>query len=290
MVSHGRFPRWLALVLALLPFTARAGLVNITTSKTTPLNVEIDVIFPRNDTYAHADAFPVIFAIQNNAPALRLGNYVLSWLIRPYSSAGNESWIEYMKYETNSPAYNPPLAQDPLLVINQTTTLAKSINPANRAYELVWNFSWYVRCQANGNQWDVNSTQPMVTDRLIFTIQEGTTKPEITAGSQCPELGSLIGVAQNLSHPGDFGVNDYCPVLGDTGFEANPCAAKVDAAIAKTISSVLGTMPTPTRSTTSMSSGASPTSTPSNGAFFAPAPVRRAIGAASWAGVLAMAL
>src|SRR3978361_1099068 len=45
------------------------SLPNLIITEAFPQTVEIDLIFPRNETYAPTAYFPIVFAIQNYAPA-----------------------------------------------------------------------------------------------------------------------------------------------------------------------------------------------------------------------------
>lgn len=45
---------------------------------------EIDVIFPRNETYLPADTFPIAIAIQNLTAVRTLGEFEVAWDIMPF--------------------------------------------------------------------------------------------------------------------------------------------------------------------------------------------------------------
>jgi hypothetical protein len=52
---------------------------------TTVQHREVDIVFPRNETYKAADAFPIVFAVQNLTALTSLGKYRLAWGITSFT-------------------------------------------------------------------------------------------------------------------------------------------------------------------------------------------------------------
>jgi hypothetical protein len=251
-----RLARFLATALPLLtlPWTAAAfASVNISSAPAPPTNIEIDIIFPRNDTYARADSFPIVFAIQGNAAAYRMGGYLFTWIIRPYSplmGTNAEFWIDYGQYF----ALDETSVEDPVLLVNRTLSLGAAASATDRQYELQWAFSFVPRCELlpNGTISE-NGTLPMLKENLVFTIDSKAKAPDVMAVTECPTLGTLIGVKSNVTAV-EFD-EPHCPVLGDIGVKADPCKVKLDEGLKRSIVSQLARFPTPTSTHTSTPTG-----------------------------------
>lgn len=50
-----------------------------------PTTIELDVVFPRNETYSSTGTLPVVFAVQNAEAAFQFG-YSITWTIKTLGS------------------------------------------------------------------------------------------------------------------------------------------------------------------------------------------------------------
>ncbi|CAH0023768.1 unnamed protein product [Clonostachys rhizophaga] len=192
--------------------TTSAAIASTTpiTSTGVPNTFEIDVIYPRNETYKATDTFPVVVAIQRPLVASQVGTRgdnpggidvgdTMSW-IRPYNAT--------------------IFTDDPFFVIENT----------------------------DATRWKKGECghENYVSGRIFFTIDDEGANPNILDADEYPFEGSVVQVNNNTGS---------CPaftVLGNgTG---NPCAIKIDAAKATSISSQIASLatPAPAATTTAM--------------------------------------
>jgi hypothetical protein len=200
-------------------------------SGTLPATVEIDIVFPLNQTYTLIDPFPVIFVIQNATVAWRFG-FTLEWNIT--GVADGDSFTDIFGsgflFGGENPVHPVP-PPDPYIVVNSTRfpTVTEKV-PAGK-WTLGWSYS-ASPCTQSGNIIDIDLTGEVVAQgSLSFTVEAGGASPDFT--SSCPTLAGQVGMMADLLG---------CPQLG-TPNASNPCGAKVDAAQASSISAVLGLGP-----------------------------------------------
>src|ERR1700684_4363211 len=88
-------------------------------SITLPITIEIDLIFPLNQTYSRIDPFPVIFIIQNATAAWNFG-FEFYWNITgvPDETPGREAFGPGFLF-VGMDSYHPAPA-DPFIVVNST--------------------------------------------------------------------------------------------------------------------------------------------------------------------------
>jgi hypothetical protein len=214
-------------------------------SVTFPTTVEIDLVFPLNKTYNLIDPFPVIFVIQNTAPAWYFG-FDLEWNITGIPD-GASSFPETIGpgflFGSQDPDHPVP-PPDPYIVANSTRfpSIAEKL-PAGK-WTLAWSYGSRT-CTQDGDYVDINLVEQLAQGSISFTVEGGGASPDFTSG--CPILAGQVGMTADLLG---------CPQIG-TPNASNPCGAKVDAAQASSISAVLS-LSTPTSSATggSLASGA----------------------------------
>jgi hypothetical protein len=208
-----------------------AGVASAQNAVPFPTNVEIDVIFPRNDTYSPVDVFPVVFAIQGATAAWDFGfhfdwdinyadGYANNGLVSSGYASGGAGLIDHER---------PP--SDPFIVANKTVVFCNACG--EHVFKLTWEFGFYTNCTQQGSTFEIESRRFNVRDSLYFTIKKGAKLPDITEPGSCPQLGSVLGLAGNSS--------SGCVHIGDSGIAANPCAIKVDQAFAASVTAGVGT-------------------------------------------------
>jgi hypothetical protein len=194
--------------------------------------LEVDLVFPRNETYAPSAQMPVVFAIQNPHLVAPL-NMKVSYIITPPRNYSNIS--EPALFNMNSTSL---FSSDPYFLYNNTDFVN---------LEGMWELTWFVeygRC--TGSSGDImfypsNST----IDSIIFTTKSGAAKPDLIAASKKDTCATGIA-AWNVTgamdvEGADWGGYDTCAVVSKRSPWAtvDPCAAKFDSAIASNISAAL---------------------------------------------------
>jgi hypothetical protein len=228
-----------------------------------PTTVELDLVFPLNETYTLIDPFPVIFVIQNAATAWYFG-FEFTWNITgvPDGSSGPETFPSGTIFVPPSVLlpYVYPVPSDPFIVVNSTESPGDSIAvtkvPAGK-WTLGWSYTIASTCTptADGEFLTIRSALP-IQGSMSFTLKDGSASPVFM--SNCSTLAGQFDIVANWTG---------CPQLGTPGI-ANPCGAKIDTVQASSISAALAvTLSTQTPSGTggSPSSSATSTSTMSSG-------------------------
>ena len=110
-----------------------------------PFTIEIDLLFPRNETYTTTGSIPVLFAIQNTIPAWAIG-FDLSWnMSSPSNNIGaldgpvGSAHVSWAPPPTGGGAVPP---SDPFFVVNSTKpaqgSFLKDVTPGT--WTLGWSF------------------------------------------------------------------------------------------------------------------------------------------------------
>lgn len=197
---------------------------------TFPATVEVDLVFPRNDTYAPSALFPIVFAFQNAAlaPSLDPGFDLELWDISSSSLTGYSPALDLTATNFSR--------SDPLYVYTFVTNLAAA------AYRLQWNFD---ASNCSDQAGSVNVGGGFQNNSVAFTIQ---------TGAQPPDLASTTASCVNTSHfafnltgmlddgiPAPHDGRKTCAVYSDVKslVAGNPCAVHVGAAAASSISAAL---------------------------------------------------
>lgn len=221
-------------------------------SSEVPLNttVEIDLVFPQNDTYTLVDPFPIIFIIQQAPLAYGFG-FTFSWNITgigSYKEVYNDQGNVFSFWEHQTPP-------DPYIVLN--STLSQDTIPADQfalpagQWTLAWSYS-SGECLPEGDD-TVDITNGAWGGSIDFTtVYEGN-------GGASPDLTGCPIVALEVPYVGNWTWN--CPQIGNpTTSYAAACDAKLNDAQASSISSELSiSTASPTSSATGLSSGATKT-------------------------------
>ncbi|KAJ6445148.1 Lysine--tRNA ligase [Purpureocillium lavendulum] len=204
-------------------------------------NAEVDVVFPRNDTFEPMPLMPVVFAIQNPA-AVRQLYPSLHYMVAPLGQPNRR------KFESLDIRNLP---------VNETTAFLYRGVPNLLDTEGMWEFSWelrWINCSTsdNGTDFDGDDTvedlngfhrrtySPLQT--VFFTTRQGGTQPNLTAistGDTCDETQALgFNVRQYLQVP-DALSNDgvtSCALLASPAPTPRPCEATLGPDAASSIS------------------------------------------------------
>ncbi|KFY12957.1 hypothetical protein V491_06581 [Pseudogymnoascus sp. VKM F-3775] len=189
--------------------------------------VEVDLVFPQNDTYAPAHIIPIAFAFQNSDLAGSL-QPSLAFTINPYGN--NTKAIVNGHFEmiwTNFTESN--------LFIQYGEAL-EGLNTEG-AWALDWQLS-VTNCSSSNT--DLKFTTNSEMHHVVFTTKNGAKAPDVSAATGKDTCSKSQGVAfkitQTLDSGDKFDNGRPCAVLVDTTPVPNPCNVKIDAADAANIS------------------------------------------------------
>ncbi|KAK4038346.1 hypothetical protein C8A01DRAFT_17577 [Parachaetomium inaequale] len=234
MALHRSFVVLLLLAVLYYPTPTVAQGQNITVSY--PVTVEFDLVFPRNDTYAPAPVFPVVFAVQNLPEAAVSSSLYLDWyLTRAQGEYLETGRVDFDRVNASS---------NPYFVVGWTG----KINSTESAdtYTLLWSFR-HPNCSLGmfGSATDFDSSE--YQDFITFTVAAGGKQPDFAADRDtCPTRHATFEQTGTLPAAGTTWNNynsarDVCGVLATSPPPANPCAAKINDAAASSILAELTT-------------------------------------------------
>ncbi|VUC28070.1 unnamed protein product [Clonostachys rosea] len=235
-----------------------------------PLIGELDVVFPRNDTYAVVSPFPVIFGFQRSNALLRFGTY-LEWQV---SCRLVMSGIGFFRGdETTGPT------QVPYYYVNESRATGKDIykedfhlwRGESKQCTLSWKFEFGIDCKRydNGTFESRVGYYPEQSGSVNFTLAfDGKLPHDAIAGYDgCAEPALAVEIQKNLTG---------CPEINSAGLvDTKPCdlnvksvASSLAEAVATptiTLTEAPGSTTTSRSSSTRTSPGSGTSSTTSTG-------------------------
>ncbi|KFY30607.1 hypothetical protein V493_01801 [Pseudogymnoascus sp. VKM F-4281 (FW-2241)] len=191
-------------------------------------NLEIDFVFPQNDTYSPQPIIPVAFAFQNSA----LAGFVqprVDFIIIPYGNHTESIASGYfdMKWANFTES-------DPYMQYGQ----ALEVLNTEGVWELHWTLSVTNCSSTNGG--NLEYTPNDMVQRVVFTTKNGAKKPDLTAATSADTCANAQAYAFTITETkdtGDFFDNRKpCAVMAETRPTPNPCAVQIDAAAAGNLS------------------------------------------------------
>lgn len=193
---------------------------------------EVDLLFPRNDSYAPTPYAPIVFAIQNPGA----GQYIVPdiryeiWNASDNYISNGEPYYS-MTYGGMRGLWSNLSASDPHFLPFMTPHLSK---PGT----WLLNFTvLYYHCDLE----DVNNGSKKIGGPVRFTVEEGAQPIDlvnITANDETcsANMGVAINVTDEIRDVDfDYGGNK-CAVVGSATVTPDPCKVKVDATVAESIS------------------------------------------------------
>ncbi len=201
-----------------------------------PVAIELDVVFPRNDTYAPVPAMPIVFALQN---ANKFGPLLqqLSWRL----SYANES--DYIDIGIVDVGDELDVNSDPYFIVLST----RRLNMTEGSWSLDWTWVWQT-CLPNATSALISAHQglqdPIFMGSIAFATKNGAKQPNLTMSDtdECSTSSAVINFASVLDlEPGVSSYNrvQSCPVQANSTPPADPCRVRVDAATASNISATM---------------------------------------------------
>jgi hypothetical protein len=217
-----------------------ASLASTINAASSPGTFEIDLIFPRNGTWAPADAMPIVFAVQRPdlAPSFAIG--IVSWLLLQAGAPGRREGSFYMPDFDGSddkPYFIPRIISD--------------MGGIEDSWSLYWSF-YTTNCTASST----NSSRSAYADPNSYTGKQYKVVSEFKTSKSAPSANwTALTSAQNcagsdgVAFPVDDilqtargshwpGFDDSCAVFNSTT-TPNPCAVRIDAAAASSVSASL---------------------------------------------------
>jgi hypothetical protein len=252
LVSPNRLlygPLWC--LLALPPCRSAAQL-------TFPATVEVDLIFPRNDTYAPTAHMPIVFAIQNSRYAAPLDLHFSYTIFRYNGFAGGLEAYDWdavdfrqmvLKHADFSSS-DPYFVLDSVPYMNSTTEGSTwkflwTLSASNCSYGVITDPSAISEAAIGGGI--IASGKLYFPDPIEFTTKNGAPSPDLvaaTADDTCASSGnftfSVTGTLE-VPLPQLYDGRNSCAIL-PTPYSvppANPCGAKLNSSAASSISSAV---------------------------------------------------
>ncbi|KAL2163294.1 hypothetical protein VTH06DRAFT_5351 [Thermothelomyces fergusii] len=206
--------------------------------------IEIDAVFPANETYREAEIFPIVFAVQNMS-AIREANatFELLWGIHRlndgYSPAGLYSDEGTFTLWPNDTRTGPALFVG---VSNVTKWFERPGwgEPEKEKYMFQWTL-YRSEEREDGSLWKCPRPEEGEQDRLdlasgklifqarsnhflrLHGLEDADYLRDTTDIPECPTFQSLLEIEKNATHPGG------CPILRAVeGGQGNPCAVKIE--------------------------------------------------------------
>jgi hypothetical protein len=201
-----------------------------------PSITEVDLLFPRNDTYAPTVFMPVVFAIQNPTVALTYLDLALEWtllqLINGKAVVGTGSIAKYLF----TPSVTGPSYYEYSSLYNLTTL------------EGTWSLSWTVS-SINCTQFPISNSSTfgyIQRNTVIFTTKNGAQATDLVAATADDICASAESFTFNVTGiekkpVGSGNSVTTCGVVASMSPapSPNPCAAQLNATGASSISAAL---------------------------------------------------
>lgn len=192
--------------------------------------IEVDLIFPRNESYAPTPIFPIVFGFQDPGNASRdLGGLEIGWQLLQYDgSVDLESDTSSNLISVADGVVNPGPGGNsrPIYVSDVIKGLALS--------EMQWYFVWQpiVNCTGSGNDDQLNTQKTTVH----FTTENGAPDHEIVPNNCTHAQSFVMKTTEKTGKEAFHGIsNPYCGYDDGPLAPADPCKAAILPAEAKSI-------------------------------------------------------
>jgi hypothetical protein len=233
--------------------------------------VEVDLIFPRNDTFAPSKLTPIVFAIQNPSLVQSI-NPVLSWNIEQRGVSANDSINTSDLFHLSSLNYSN---SDPYFLYESTGHL-----DSEGFFQFAWTIEYSNCSQDAGTDAGTNAvtfTRNSTRHSLYFTTKNGTSQPDLIAATDDNTCAQSLSQAWNVTNllnvPDEksYGGAPSCAVVPSPTATASPCKVKISPSAASSISAALTSYacaaPSPQVSCPAAKNAASGTQLPVGGAW-----------------------
>lgn len=197
--------------------------------------VEVDLIFPRNDTFAPSKLTPIVFAIQNPSLVQSL-NLVLYWNIEQFGVSSNDSINTSDLFHLSSINYS---SSNPYFLYESTSHL-----DAEGVFQFAWTIN-YSNCSQDAGTDSVTFTSNSTRHSLYFTTKNGTSQPDLVAATDDITCAHSLSQAWNVTNllkvpdGKSYGGAPSCAVVPSTTPTPSPCKVKISPTAASSISAAL---------------------------------------------------
>lgn len=192
--------------------------------------VEIDLVFPRNETYNPSPLMPIVFSYRNTG-LIPLLNPTVSYEFWPYNDNSGPGITGRQEVLVNHTSTDPYLKHSFYLFPFDTEGI----------WSLAFRVSW-TNCYGGGSDFDpeqalrVNNTEL----GIIFTTKGPSKQIDLVAATNNQTCAAPAGVAINITGAVDTQnegfEGDLCAVVTSPPTEAESCAVTIGAAAASSIS------------------------------------------------------
>lgn len=209
------------LYVAVLP----ACLATSSQNYTTPQKIELDLVFPKNATFAPTQELPLLWGLQNAEFAWDMA-MKLSWQLErldQHLAPTEEGTFPRQNYSGSVQNYTAlgTAPADPLFLYYFPDALR---NATAGQWKLSWKFGFHLTCStSNVSELYYYHFDHMEPTELIFSVAEGGQSLDLnTLNSSCPD--SAFSTTYEVV---DYQtVRDDCPILSETDPEPSPCTLK----------------------------------------------------------------
>jgi hypothetical protein len=210
---------------------ASTGVVSAAAGKTTGV-VEVDLVFPRNETYAPTPVLPIVFGFQNSelAPFLGLQLSFTVWRWEnlsdfPVTSSYDLRWANFS-------------SNDPYFEYRHFTKFDRE-----GTWKLTWSVGW-ANCtedslaKLGNDRLELHSS----TSSTVFTTKDSAQEIDLSAATKQENCSEDIGFAFNITdtHKVPTGTEwaggDTCAAVAPSLPTPTPCQVRINSAAAASIS------------------------------------------------------
>lgn len=203
--------------------------------------VEVDLVFPRNETYATTDLMPFIFAIQNPQLAIWLtpSLEVSIWRWDSDRIVQGDSWdMELWRMQEE-------IRPDPYFIY----TSRGNITSIDAIYKLEWSLTT-LSCSGSDADNSLNFTQVAQNKTLWFSTKEGAQPLDLVAATKQDTCAANKSWNFDISGLENVPSEDYdksnlspsCPVLANISLPSptpTPCAVTINSTAASSITAAV---------------------------------------------------
>ncbi|KAK1996221.1 hypothetical protein LX36DRAFT_658795 [Colletotrichum falcatum] len=194
-----------------------------------PSNIEVDLIFPRNDTvYKPVWPFPIVFAIRNASQLWQSDDEFFSfwvkWELTGYTDTNSSQLFTSGVWKTGKNA----TTNDTVMVIEASRR--DLVDAPERRFQLKYTTTMFAGCPLNATSNGPDSKPQDVSHagQVVFTTDPDAGQvPSIADPEECPTFVGSFGVTDARHSWGSL-----CPVMSRSSPPSQACGLKMDQALA----------------------------------------------------------
>lgn len=244
--------------------------------------LEVDVIFPRNETYQETEILPIAINVQRLPEVRNVGELNFVWSLSFYSSDG----VFNAYSDIDSGLFVPTNISDGTIQIgytNMTSWISRLNYTSHVQFEVnvVWNFTYLCDHPARGGTQMAEILFRVESDvQLAYQPDNSSIPADVAQAPDCPAFGAILSdfpassVYTNLEYFTNTPSTVYttCSTMLDLESASSfgtPCAVTVDAVTRSALGSIASSMATSEAQASSASHSSKtskPTSTSTNAA------------------------